>query len=258
MREAMNVEFLYPLITEAIRRAETLDDLGAPGAYSAHLDVSLLEERVAGILPASNPEGALARRGAVRAALAAGEIARAQQLTERFLAEDDAEDDLRVDLRRLLEQAELSPADRHSYVMTGVGMEAPARLIKRYDSRKRHGTEESRDVSLDEISAWVRQGQKVKVVDDATGADVTSQTLAQIILDKGRRGTSFLPSELLYDLLGMGERATNSGWAREEMSNLRARLEQLESALAELKREQAAAPNPGNTGEASRRELRKA
>ena len=135
------------------------------------------------------------------------------------------------------------------------------RLIKRYESRKLYDTEESRYVSLDEISGWIRQGQEVKVVDNATGGDVTSQTLTQIILDEGRRGTSFLPSELLHDLVRMGERAVSSGFeqvssgvdrlvqasidrlgpvrrVREEMSSLRARLEQLESSLADLERDQ--------------------
>jgi polyhydroxyalkanoate synthesis repressor PhaR len=144
------------------------------------------------------------------------------------------------------------------------------RLIKRYESRKLYDTEESRYVSLDEIAGWVRAGQEVRVVDNATGADVTSQTLTQIILDEGRRGTSFLPSELLHDLVRMGERAVNSGLeqvqhgvdrlvqvsmdrlgpvrrAREEMSSLRARLEQLETSLAELEREQATAPGAGPT-----------
>jgi polyhydroxyalkanoate synthesis repressor PhaR len=147
------------------------------------------------------------------------------------------------------------------------------RLIKRYESRKLYDTEESRYVSLDEISGWIRQGQEVKVVDNATGGDVTSQTLTQIILDEGRRGTSFLPSELLHDLVRMGERAVSSGFeqvssgvdrlvqasidrlgpvrrVREEMSSLRARLEQLESSLADLERDQstvAPATTPANT-----------
>ena len=96
---------------------------------------------------------------------------------------------------------------------------------------------------------------------DAVEGDVTSQTLTQIILDEGRRGTSFLPSELLHDLVRMGERAVSSGFeqvssgvdrlvqasidrlgpvrrVREEMSSLRARLEQLESSLSDLEREQ--------------------
>ena len=129
------------------------------------------------------------------------------------------------------------------------------RLIKRYESRKLYDTEESRYVSLDEIAAWVRQGQEVRVVDNATNNDVTSQTLTQIILDEGRKGTSFLPSELLHDLVRIGERAVSTGMeqvqhgvdklidrlgpvrkAREEMSSLRSRLEELESSLAELER----------------------
>lgn len=144
------------------------------------------------------------------------------------------------------------------------------RLIKRYESRKLYDTEESRYVSLDEISTWIRQGQEVKVVDNATGSDVTSQTLTQIILDEGRKGTSFLPSELLHDLVRVGERAVNTGIeqvqhsvdriidrlgpvrrAREEMSSLRARLEQLESSLADLERADVAmaAGKPVNEGE---------
>jgi hypothetical protein len=107
----MDIEHLYPLVTEAIRRAEALEDLGAPGARSAHLDVSLLEEKIAAVLPASDPEGALARRGAVRAAVAAREVARARQLCERFLAEAGADPELRAELRELcLRQTAEEPA----------------------------------------------------------------------------------------------------------------------------------------------------
>ncbi len=129
------------------------------------------------------------------------------------------------------------------------------RLIKRYESRKLYDTEESRYVSLDEIAAWVRTGQEVRVVDNATNNDVTSQTLTQIILDEGRKGTSFIPSELLHDLVRLGERAVSTGMeqvqhgvdrlidrlgpvrkAREEMQSLRTRLEELEVSLADLER----------------------
>lgn len=131
------------------------------------------------------------------------------------------------------------------------------RLIKRYESRKLYDTEESRYVSLEEIASWIRAGQEVRVLDNATSGDVTSQTLTQIILDEGRRGTSALPSELLHELVRLGERAVHTGVeqvqhgvdrlvqasidrlgpvrrAREEMSSLRTRLEQLESSLAAL------------------------
>lgn len=131
------------------------------------------------------------------------------------------------------------------------------RLIKRYESRKLYDTEESRYVSLEEIASWVRNGQDVRVVDNATSTDVTSQTLTQIILEEGRKGTTSLPSELLHDLVRMGEQAVSSGVehvqsgvdrfvkasidrlgpvrrAREEMVRLKARLEDLESSLSRL------------------------
>jgi polyhydroxyalkanoate synthesis repressor PhaR len=146
------------------------------------------------------------------------------------------------------------------------------RLIKRYESRKLYDTEESRYVSLDEIATWIRQGQEVRVVDNATNNDVTSQTLTQIILDEGRKGTSFIPSELLHDLVRLGERAVSTGMeqvqngvdklidrlgpvrrAREEMSSLRSRLEELEVSLAELERTDHAAavvePQNGRSAE---------
>ncbi|HMB52080.1 MAG TPA: polyhydroxyalkanoate synthesis regulator DNA-binding domain-containing protein [Thermoanaerobaculia bacterium] len=137
------------------------------------------------------------------------------------------------------------------------------RLIKRYESRKLYDTEESRYVSLEEISTWIREGQEVKVVDNASGADVTSQTLAQIILEEGRRGTSFLPSDLLHELVRLGEKAVETGVeqvqhgvdrlvqasvdrlgpvrrAREEMSRLRGQLERLEGSLSRLETEREA------------------
>ena len=131
------------------------------------------------------------------------------------------------------------------------------RLIKRYESRKLYDTEESRYVGLDEIATWVREGQEIRVVDNGSGADVTPQTLTQIILDEGRKGTSFLPSDLLHDLVRIGERAVHAGKeqlsqgvdklvqasidhlgpvrkVREEMASLRNRLEDLEASLADL------------------------
>lgn len=150
------------------------------------------------------------------------------------------------------------------------------RLIKRYESRKLYDTEESRYVSLDEIAAWVREGQEVKVVDNATSSDVTAQTLTQVILDEGRRGTSFLPSELLHELVRVGEKAVSSGVeqvqhgvdrlvqasvdrlapvrrAREEMSRLRGQLERLEGSLTRLEsdRVKASASGPGRAGSSS-------
>jgi polyhydroxyalkanoate synthesis repressor PhaR len=131
------------------------------------------------------------------------------------------------------------------------------RLIKRYESRKLYDTEDSRYVSLEELAELIRRGEDVKVVDNATTDDVTTQTLTQVILEEGRRGRSKLPSELLHALVRSGGQAISSGvgqvqqgvdrfvqaslgrltplrQVREEMERLRSRLEELESSLAEL------------------------
>jgi polyhydroxyalkanoate synthesis repressor PhaR len=143
------------------------------------------------------------------------------------------------------------------------------RLIKRYESRKLYDTEESRYVSLDEVAEWVRGGQEVRVLDNASGADVTAQTLTQVILDEGRKGTSFLPSELLHELVRAGQKAVESGVeqvhdkvdrfvqasidrlgpvrrAREEMALLRERLEELEVSLAAFESERQAGTKTGD------------
>lgn len=126
----MSVELFYPLVTEAIRRAETLEDLGAPGTSLAYLDLSLLEERIAETLPACDPEGALARRGAVRAALAARDMERARRLVERYLAEPETNDELREQILELVKQAEQSNAARFPRVAVRYGLSEVRRLAK--------------------------------------------------------------------------------------------------------------------------------
>ncbi|RMH15775.1 MAG: hypothetical protein D6696_19765 [Acidobacteria bacterium] len=145
------------------------------------------------------------------------------------------------------------------------------RVIKRYESRKLYDTEESRYVSLEDIAKWVRDGQEIKVIDNATSEEVTNQILTQVILDEGKRGTSFLPTDLLHELVRAGEKAFHSGveqvqqkvdsivqrsidrlgpvrQAREEMSILRQRLAELEKTLISLEQEGVAAePKAGST-----------
>jgi CheY-like chemotaxis protein len=97
----MDIEMLYPLVSDAIKRAEVLQDLGAPGAREAYLDVSLLEERIADLIPAADQEGAIARRGAINAALSAHAFDRARSPLARYSAEPDAGTDLRAALAGL-------------------------------------------------------------------------------------------------------------------------------------------------------------
>lgn len=131
------------------------------------------------------------------------------------------------------------------------------RRIKRYESRKLYDTEESRYVSLEELAEWVRAGQEIQVVDNGTGEDVTAQTLTQVILELGKHGRSRLSSDFLHELIRFGERAWQNGVeqaregvnrvveasmdrlgpvrrAREEMTELKSRLADLERAIADI------------------------
>lgn len=86
-----------------------------------------------------------------------------------------------------------------------------ARRIKRYDNRKLYDTEASQYVSLSDIADLVRDGETVEVVDNASGRDLTSQTLTQIILEEGKDGRHVLPSDLLHELLRRSGAALDSG-----------------------------------------------
>ncbi len=111
----MEVDTLNTLVTDAIWRAEELEDSGTPSAALAWAEVSSIEEDLAKTLSASAPDGRIARRGAVRAALKAGDYTRAYALADRYLAEEDAPESLKAALREILEEYTQPIAGRFPY-----------------------------------------------------------------------------------------------------------------------------------------------
>jgi polyhydroxyalkanoate synthesis repressor PhaR len=77
-------------------------------------------------------------------------------------------------------------------------------LIKRYANRKLYDQGRSRYVTLEELEELIRQGREIRVVDAVSGEDLTSQTLAQIILDTARGRRSGLPAAFLHQLIQHG------------------------------------------------------
>ena len=80
-----------------------------------------------------------------------------------------------------------------------------AYVIKRYSNRKLYDTQESRYVTLEEIEEMIRSGKEIQVVDAASGEDLTSVTLSQIILESERNHRANLPSAFLHQLIKYGE-----------------------------------------------------
>ena len=77
-------------------------------------------------------------------------------------------------------------------------MAAAAKIVKRYANRKLYDTERSCYVTLDDIALMIRAGDEVKVVDNKSGEDLTSVTLAQIIFETEKK-KSFMPRRALED-----------------------------------------------------------
>ena len=77
-------------------------------------------------------------------------------------------------------------------------------LIKRYPNRKLYNTEAKQYITLDEIAELIRQGNEIRVTDNATGEDLTAITLSQIIFEQEKKKSGFLPRSVLTGLIQTG------------------------------------------------------
>lgn len=78
------------------------------------------------------------------------------------------------------------------------------RVIKRYRNRKLYDTLDSCYVTLEDIADMVRAGEDILVIDNNKGEDLTSVTLAQIILEEEKRKKDALPLATLTQLIRSG------------------------------------------------------
>jgi hypothetical protein len=100
----VNADTVNSLVSAAIWRAEQLDATSMTASAQAWAEVSVLEEELAKMIPASESEGRIARRGAVRAALKAGDYGRAEVMARTYVGDDTAPRALKTALRQLLEE----------------------------------------------------------------------------------------------------------------------------------------------------------
>jgi polyhydroxyalkanoate synthesis repressor PhaR len=106
-----------------------------------------------------------------------------------------------------------------------------AYVIKRYSNRKLYDTQESRYVTLEEIEEMIRGGKEISVVDASSGEDLTSVTLAQIILENERNHRAALPAAFLHQLVKHGE-----AWQDFVQRSMRSSLEGIVSSQREMDR----------------------
>src|SRR5256712_11604310 len=106
-----------------------------------------------------------------------------------------------------------------------------AYVMKRYSNRKLYDTQESRYVPLEEIEEMIRGWREISGVDAASGEDLTSVTLTQIILENERNHRANLPSAFLHQLIKHGE-----AWQEFAQRTMRSSLEGFVSSQRDMER----------------------
>jgi polyhydroxyalkanoate synthesis repressor PhaR len=71
------------------------------------------------------------------------------------------------------------------------------RLIRKYSNRRLYDTRDSRHVTLDDLRQLISAGERIKVIDDKSGEDLTRSVLLQIISEQEQFGSPILGAELL-------------------------------------------------------------
>jgi polyhydroxyalkanoate synthesis repressor PhaR len=85
-------------------------------------------------------------------------------------------------------------------MISGVGMQQE-RLIRKYSNRRLYDTAASRHVTLEDLRQLIAAGERIKVVDDKSGDDLTRSVLLQIIAEQEQFGVPVLGSELLETII---------------------------------------------------------
>ena len=78
---------------------------------------------------------------------------------------------------------------------------ASERVIKKYANRRLYDAAESRHVTLDDLRKLIVQGERIKVVDDKSGEDLTRSILLQIIADQEQFGQPILSTSTLESII---------------------------------------------------------
>jgi polyhydroxyalkanoate synthesis repressor PhaR len=109
------------------------------------------------------------------------------------------------------------------------------RRIKRYGNRKLYDLDGKRYVTLEDVAAMVASGHDIEVIDQRTGEDLTSLTLAQVLLEGLKEKTARIPRQVLVRLvrLGAGPASAFGDWPAPHEAATRAR-EEVEKVVGSL------------------------
>jgi len=109
------------------------------------------------------------------------------------------------------------------------------RLIRKYANRRLYDTTASRHVTLEDLRQVVVAGDRIKVVDDKSGEDLTRSVLLQIIAEQEQFGMPVLGSDLLEMIIrfyGSPMQAMLSRYLGEAFGSISRQQEAMQSEMA--------------------------
>jgi polyhydroxyalkanoate synthesis repressor PhaR len=114
---------------------------------------------------------------------------------------------------------------------------AKERLIKKYANRRLYDASQSRHVTLEDIREFIIQGEKIAVVEDKSGEDITRLILLQVIAEQEQFGKPILSTPLLESIIrfyGNGMQEFMSRYLEKSVETFSRQQETLQTQISKL------------------------
>jgi polyhydroxyalkanoate synthesis repressor PhaR len=116
------------------------------------------------------------------------------------------------------------------------------RIIKKYANRRLYDATVSRHVTLDDIRALIVQGEKIRVVEDKSGEDITRLILLQVIAEQEQFGRPILSTTVLESIIRFYGNAMQEFMTRYLESSVESFLRQQDALQAQISKVMSATP----------------
>jgi polyhydroxyalkanoate synthesis repressor PhaR len=120
------------------------------------------------------------------------------------------------------------------------------RLIKKYANRRLYDASISRHVTLEDIRDLIVKGERIKVVEDKSGDDITRLILLQVIAEQEQFGKPILSTQLLESIIRYYGGPMQDFMGRYLEKSVEAFMRQQETLQQQVSQALSAAPPPMN------------
>jgi polyhydroxyalkanoate synthesis repressor PhaR len=83
-------------------------------------------------------------------------------------------------------------------------------LIRKYENRRLYSVNHKTYINLEDISSYLSDGKKIKVIEVDTEKDITCEVLLQILLAQGK--ADLIPQEVLEIMVRMNDSLLKKFW----------------------------------------------